>query len=116
MISEKERRIQEMLLIYCRNYGFKHKIIANRVYITTGSFAKWCIFIDGDSYRVFHENYRRNRDVGFIPGYHEHKELAKYNLKDLVSYINSHDKGMMHRDIYSIFNNIKSNKYRMKIS
>ena len=80
MISEEERRIQEILIIYCKNYGFRHKIIANRVYITTGSFAKWCIFIDGDSYRVFHENYRRNRDVGFIPGYHEHKELAKYNF------------------------------------
>lgn len=111
-MTDFEKDLRKM----CRKYRFSIDNIGDRYYITTGSFAKWCVFLNGDTYRVFHENYRRNKNVGFIPGYHEHKELAGYDLKNLVDYINSHDKGMMHRDIYSIFNNINSDKYKIKIS
>lgn len=114
-MSKEEIRIQQMFIQNCKKFKYKHQIIDNRVYITTNSFAKWCLVINEDSYRVFHENYRRNKDVGFLPGYHEHKELAKYKIKDLVSYINCHDYGMMNKDKYSIFNNLNSNKYRIKI-
>ncbi len=87
----------------CRHFRVVYSISDHVVFVRT-SIAGWIIYLDGDRVtKLFHENYRMNNSVyskkqklKCTEGYHKQK-LPSENFYDVISYIKSHDSGIVRK-------------------
>ena len=87
----------------CRHFRVVYSISDHVVFVRT-SIAGWIIYLDGDRVtKLFHENYRMNNSVyskkqklKCTEGYHKQK-LPSENFYDVMSYIKSHDSGIVRK-------------------